>query len=365
VMDQLNNIKREDFERLLRQAQFENKFKPIKNIDNLNQTILPQKKEQLYFDKQIVRSTIKRDQLNLKKRKSLEESLGNSTVASAIDFLNPSKNWYLNFGGAGDLILLIANAYKDANAQIVFLANAGSMEFCKEILEFFKLECFVSKNIMGTKHASVLNDYMVQKINFKPSAHLSRGLYFGDWARDIEYYKNRMVLKTDWVELFGKNPIFKNEKVIILQPSGSFRSYDRQRYLEVFEYNYIVKKFIDLEYSVITTGSESDKDYYKWKPTNKKDWFMSSQKLFGLKHLMPINLNLFMQTINCAEKVISADTWLKSYSLLCSIPTFVFGNRHRGNYLPVGADPCDHIFLNKNIWENLEIKTVEEIMEMN
>ena len=89
----------------------------------------------------------------LKKRKSLEESLGNSTVASAIDFLNPSKNWYLNFGGAGDLILLIANAYKDTNAQIVFLANAGSMEFCKEILEFFKLECFVSKNIILINYA--------------------------------------------------------------------------------------------------------------------------------------------------------------------------------------------------------------------
>lgn len=364
MMDQLNNTKREDLERLLRQAQFENKFKQTKNIEDLNQDILPQKKEQLYFDKHIVRSTIKRDQLNLKKRKSLEESLGNNTVASVISFLNQSKNWYLNFGGAGDLILLIANAYKDTNAQVVFFANAGSMDFCKELLEFFKLEYFISKNIMGTKYASVLNDYMVQKINFKPSAHLSRGLYFGDWARDLEYYKNRMVLKTDWVELFGKNPVFKNEKVIILQPSGSSRNYDRQRYLELFEYNYIVKKFIDLGYDVITTGSDGDKDYYKWKPTSKKDWFMSSKKLVGFKSLIPINLNLFIQTINCAEKVISADTWLKSYSLLCSIPTFVFGNRHRGKYLPVGADPCDHIFLNKNIWEKLEIKTVEEIIEM-
>ena len=66
MMDQLNNTKREDLERLLRQAQFENKFKQTKSIEDLNQDILPQKKEQLYFDKHIVRSTIKRDQLNLK-----------------------------------------------------------------------------------------------------------------------------------------------------------------------------------------------------------------------------------------------------------------------------------------------------------
>jgi len=361
-MNQKNSIKREDIERLLKQAQFENKFKQNKNVEQLNDTILPQKKEPVNFNKNIIKSAIKRDQISAQKKRALEDNFGNNSVKAVFDFLKQNKNWYLNFGGAGDLILLIANAYRDGNAQIVFLANTCSMEFCKELLEFFKLEHFVSRNLMGTKYANLINDYMMQKINFRPSAHLARGLDFNDWSRDIDYYKNRMILKTDWVDRFGKNPLFNNEKVIIIQPSGSVKNYDRQRYLEVFEYNYLVKKFTDVGYNVVTTGSDSDKDFYKWKPTSSKDWFMTSRKLYGQKNVMPIDLGLFFKTINSSEKVISADTWLKSYSLLCNIPTFVFGNRCRGNYLPIGADPCDHIFLNKKLWSTLEVKTIEEII---
>lgn len=361
-MNQRSDIKREDVERLIRQAQFENKFKQNKNVEDLNKAIMPSKKEPVYFNKNVIKTAIKRDQITAQKKKALEDNFGDNSVKAAIDFLNQNKNWYLNFGGAGDLILLIANAYKDTKAQIVFYANSCSMEFCKELLEFFKLENFVSRNLMGTKYANTINNYMIQKINFKPSAHLARGLDFNDWCRDIAYYKNRMVLKTDWIERFGKNPSFAGEKVIVMQPSGSMKNYDRQRYLEIFEYNFLVKKFIDLGYTVVTTGSESDKDFYKWKPISSKDWFMTSKRIYGNKSVSASDLGFLLKTINSAEKVISADTWLKSYSLLCGIPTYVFGNRCRGNYLPIGADPCDHIFLNKNIWDKLEIKTIDDLI---
>lgn len=363
-MNYKNDIKREDVERLIRQAQFENKFKQNKNVEELNKTILPTKKEPIYFNKNTIKTAIKRDQINAQKRKALEDSFGNNSVKAAIDFLNPNKNWYLNFGGAGDLILLIANAYADNKSQIVFYANTCSMEFCKELLEFFQMDHYVSRNLMGTKYANAINDYMIQKINFKPSAHLARGLDFNDWAKDIEYYKNRMVLKTDWINKFGKNQLFVGEKLIVIQPSGSMKNYDRQRYLEIFEYNYLVKKFIDCGYAVVTTGSEEDRDFYKWKPISSKDWFMTSKRIYGQKSVSPSDLNNFVKTINSAEKVISADTWLKSYALLCGIPTFVFSNRCRGNYLPIGADPCDHIFLNKKLWQNLEIKTIDELINM-
>lgn len=364
-MNHINNTKREDIERLIKQAQFENKYKQNKNVDDLNKTLIPAKKEVNFINKNLLKTAIKRDQLAKQKRQALEESFGNNSIKLILDHLNPHKNWYLNFGGAGDLILLLANAYKDKNAQVVFLANPCSMDFCEELLQFFKLDYFISKNLMGTKYANMINDYMTQKINFKPSAHLSRGLDFGDWAKDIEYYKNRMILKTDWIERYGKNPLFDGKKTIILQPSGSTKSNDRQRYLEFYEYNFIVRKFVDLGYDVITTGSESDKDFYKWKSIGNKDWFMTSKQICGYKNMMKIDLNIFIQTLNVAEKVISADTWLKSYSLLCSKPTTVFLSRCRGNYLPIGDNPCDHIFLNKNLWTTLELKTVPEIMDMN
>lgn len=364
-MNQKNQLKREDVERLIRQAQFENKFKQSKNIEELNETILPSSKQPIYFNKNIVKTAIKRDQLTAQKRKALEDNFGNNSVKSAVEFLNSNKSWYLNFGGAGDLILLIASAYKDKNAQIVFFANTCSLDFCKELLEYFKLEHYVSRNLMGTKYANAINDYMIQKINFKPSAHLARGLDFNDWTRDIDYYKERMVLQTDWIEKLGKNQLFDSEKLIVIQPSGSMRNYDRQRYLEVFEYNYLVKKFLDLDYSIVTTGSESDKEFYKWKPMSNKDWFMTSKKIYGQKNVSSIDLGVFLKTINCASKVISADTWLKSYSLLCGIKTHVFGNRCRGNYLPIGSDPCDYIFINKILWKNLEVNTIDQLISLN
>lgn len=364
-MNYKNDTKREDVERLIRQAQFASKFKQNKSVEDLNNTIMPNQKQPIYFNKNVIKTAIKRDQITAQKRKALEDNFGNNSVKSAIDFLNHNKNWYLNFGGAGDLILLIANAYLDNNAQIVFYANTCSIEFCRELLEFFKLEHFVSRNLMGTRHANVINDYMTKKINFKPSAHLARGLDFNDWGRDTAYYKNRMVIKTDWVERFGKNPQFVGEKLIVIQPSGSMKNYDRQRYLEIFEYNYLVKKFIDLGFTVVTTGSETDRDFYNWKPISGKDWFITSKRLYGQKSVSASDLKMFMKTVNSAEKVISADTWLKSYSLLCGIPTFVFGNRCRGNYLPIGADPCDYIFINKTIWENLNVMTIEELITMN
>jgi len=238
------------------------------------------------------------------------------------------------------------------------------MNFCKEFLQFFRLDNYVARNLMGSKNANVVYDYMIKKINFKASGHLAKGLDYGDWGRDINYYKQRMVFKTNWIEKFGKHPHFESQKSIIIQPSGSVRDSNRQRYLEVFEYDCLVNKYLGLGYNVITTGSDGDKEFYKWKPNRENNWFLTSNRMTGNKSSTPIDLSIFLKILHSVEKVISADTWLKSYSLLCGIPTTVFNNRCRGKYLPIGSDPCDYIFLNKELWEKLEVKTVEEIVMM-
>ena len=363
-MNHQSNTKREDIERLLKQAQFEAKFKQNKNVEQLNETISPPVGRNPVSNKHTIISAIKRDQLSTNKRKLLEENIAFNAVRGLKEFLLPSKNWYLNFGGTGDLILLLACCHEDPNAQVAFFANTGSMNFCKEFLQFFRLDNYVARDLMGSKNANVVYDYMIKKINFKSSGHLAKGLDYGDWGRDINYYKQRMVFKTNWREKFGKHPHFENQKTIIIQPSGSVRDSNRQRYLEVFEYDCLVNKYLGLGYNVITTGSDGDKEFYKWKPNRENNWFLTSNRMTGNKSSTPIDLSIFLKILHSVEKVISADTWLKSYSLLCGIPTIVFNNRCRGRYLPIGSDPCDHIFLNKDLWQNLEVKTVEEIVMM-
>lgn len=85
-MKKISFNKREDFERILRQAQFEKKFQQTKNIESLNEDILPNKKEQMYLNKNIIKNAIKRDQLSLNKRKNLEDSYGNNSVNKQLIF---------------------------------------------------------------------------------------------------------------------------------------------------------------------------------------------------------------------------------------------------------------------------------------
>ena len=341
-MNHQSNTKREDIERLLKQAQFEAKFKQNKNVEQLNETISPPVGRNPVSNKHTIISAIKRDQLSTNKRKLLEENIAFNAVRGLKEFL-----------------LRAFGAFMRPHA-----ANTGSMNFCKEFLQFFRLDNYVARNLMGSKNANVVYDYMIKKINFKSSGHLAKGLDYGDWGRDINYYKQRMVFKTNWREKFGKHPHFENQKTIIIQPSGSVRDSNRQRYLEVFEYDCLVNKYLDLGYNVITTGSDGDKEFYKWKSNRENNWFLTSNRMTGNKSSTPIDLSIFLKILHSVEKVISADTWLKSYSLLCGIPTIVFNNRCRGRYLPIGSDPCDHIFLNKDFWQNLEVKTVEEIVMM-
>jgi hypothetical protein len=74
-MNHQSNIKREDVERLLKQAQFEAKFKQNKNVEKLNETISPPVGRKPVSNKHTIISTIKRDQLSTNKRKLLEENI--------------------------------------------------------------------------------------------------------------------------------------------------------------------------------------------------------------------------------------------------------------------------------------------------
>ena len=200
--------------------------------------------------------------------------------------------------------------------------------------------------------------------NFKPSAHLAKGLYFGDWPINIDYYEKNMRLKTNWIDEIGKNKFFLNDKVIIIQPSGSVRSLDRQRYLSPAEYYTLVKKYLSDNYTVITTGSMGDKEFYNWKPSAPKNYFMTSNQIFGYNHVNSITLNSFLQTVNTADKIISVDTWLKTYAALAGINTFVIQSRCKGNYLNVGSDVGDIIFLNSKWWPNLQVVPFHEAIKI-
>lgn len=69
-----------------------------------------------------------------------------------------------------------------------------------------------------------------------------------------------------------------------------------------------------------------------------------------------------LRIVNSANKVISVDTWLKTYSLLVGIPTTVVMTRWNGEYKQYGEDVTDWIFLNPKIWRNIKLEKVENLL---
>lgn len=335
------------------------------DVEKLNSMITPDHIKKPFITPNIIKNTTDRSRLHIvdAKRKALEQNLLNNVTQQTFAFLKPNKNWYLNFGGTGDLVILLASCYDDVNAQVIFYANGGSLDFSKEFLNFFQKDYYISRNIMGSQTANKVYDHITQSKNFKPSGHLSKGLFFGDWPRNIEYYRKNMRLRTGWMEEIGKNADFNDQKIIIIQPSGSNKSLERQRYLTIEEYNAIVKRFVNEGKIVITTGSLHDKQYYNWRAWNNKNFFMTSNQLFGLNTIQPIDFRKFLQTIHSAETVYSCDTWMKTYTAICGMETIVFQNRCRGGYLRVGSDVGDSIFLNTDFWPNMRIIKIEEVVK--
>lgn len=272
-------------------------------------------------------------------------------------FMNPQANYYLGFGGLGDALLLLATCWDDPKAKVVYFAN--QTPFVKQFFELFKIPVFLEKNIMGTKLAGQIFDLMTHNQNFKQSAHLADGLYFEDWRNEDKYIK-RIKNYVPWSDYFGA--IKTNFPILIVGPSGSHKDPHRQRYLNQEEYKSIVNKGLDEKYKVFASGSVSDLHYYKLIQRENFHW-LTSDKIYNWNGTSEdINLKKMLQIINGAEKVISMDTWLKTYTLLCNINTIVVKTRWDNNYITYGDDVTDWIFLNNKIWPNLKLEQIENLL---
>lgn len=269
------------------------------------------------------------------------------------------KHYYLGFGGLGDALLLMAVCWEDPNAKVVFFAN--QIPFIKNFFEILGISVFLHDNIMGTKMASHIYDLMRVMPNFKSSAHLADGLDFNDWSNENKYMA-RIKKHARWIQHFGKKE--SGKPVIIIGPSGSHKDAKRQRYLHVHEYQRLVDIHLNKGYKVYAAGSLGDLHHFGL--IDKPDFYwLNSDKIYdGKGNTENSNLTNMLRIINSAEHVISMDTWLKTYTLLCDIPTTVIETRWDNAYRSYGQDITDWIFLNFKIWPNLKIAKIESLLTL-
>lgn len=277
-------------------------------------------------------------------------------------FIGSHGNIYVVFGGVGDLILVLAECYKDISAKVIFFANSNAAEFGKHFINYFKIHSFIHPNIMGTRMANHVVDFLKSTGRLQNSAHLAQGLYFTDWYLNTEIYKNRMVRSTQWLEEIGNVHDYKAKKTMLISPSGSFRSYHKQKFLSNDEYIGIVNYYLKNGYFVISTGADKDYSFYSKINHDCHFWMMADKIVEKNQNTKPLKFPDFLQIINSATEVVSVDTWLKTYTCLAGIPTKVIPNRTNNDWLPFGADPSDYIFLNEDFWSYMKLVKPEEIV---
>jgi hypothetical protein len=270
---------------------------------------------------------------------------------------NSNFNYYLGFGGTGDALLLLATCSKDPKAKAIFFAN--NVNFTSKFFDLFNIPVFLHENIMGSKIANVIFDIVTKNPNFRQSAHLADGLFYGDWKNENKYI-GRIHARMPWIKKFGM--VESNQSILIIAPSGSAKEVRRQRYVTLNEYNQLLDHNLKLGYKIYSVGSVADLHYYGL-PIKPNTYWLTAEKLYKWDSTtQDINLHQMLQYVNKASKVISVDTFLKTYSLICGIPTVIIKTRWRGKYADYGADVTDHIFLNKNIWSDLILDKFENLI---
>lgn len=353
---QNNSNKKAKLDTIIQQALDEKKsnLKPV-GVDELQRSLMEPKVKMIANTRPKTIKSIKQARIDARRNHgALEEMMG---------FAGKVGNYYITFGGVGDVILLLAEAYRDPDAKIIFYANQGSLDFAKLFLNEFKVPHFVRPNIMGTSLANTAVDLLRSTGRLQTSAHLPDGLDYGDWSRNQEKYRQRMPKKTDWVNKFGFIPELKNKKIAIIAPSGSYRTNWKQKYLHIHEYELLVDLYLRNGYIVYSTGSDADKNYYQNIRHHAHFWLTSDKIYNGKNFYDAINFKHFIQIINSATEVLSVDTWIKTYSSLANIPTKVFENRYNGRIYDFGRDSGDIVFLNDEWWDSMKRYKIEDFLQ--
>lgn len=277
-------------------------------------------------------------------------------------FTSYAKNIYLTFGGVGDCLLTLSTCWNQEDSRLIFNANEGSKEFAQNFFDYFKVKSMIIRNTMGTTNANRIVTELQKNPNFRTSAHLADNLDFGDWERNFAKYKQRINTNPGWENIIGKDTQFSLNKTVIICPSGSSKIKQRKRYFEKNELFLVTDHFVKKGWQVVITSSESDLKYYGLHHFENVYWMTTNKLIQRSGKITPITFDRFLKIINSGQEIISAETWLKTFTLLLNKPTKVLKVRVENDYKDFGIISADFIFINPNLWSNLSLVTLQEIL---
>ena len=313
-----------------------------------------EKKETLIFRK---------PKQNIQKFRTIRKDPKEIDMFDKVNFIiNKRKPIYLGFGGMGDFMLTLASYEQNkTESYMIFYANNNSMDFIKELSKLFKVKVQIFQNIYGSQLARDIFKLLKLSGLLQISGHLPdrEDLCYTDWSNNTPKYIDQIVKKTDWLIKFGYNNELPKNNLIGFTPSGSWKSNAIKRFLTREEFTEVYKKILDAEKIPIIFSSTSDFNYYCFgNKYLKKGFYLTNNTMHNFEKSTKntIDCNFFITAINNCEKMISMDTWIKTYTSLIQKPTIVIANRDaNGNDKKYGEWGTDCIFLNPDIWPTLNV----------
>jgi hypothetical protein len=277
-----------------------------------------------------------------------------------------TENFILCNGGLGDLLFALAASYANNKCRIIHAANVGMKPTIEQFIKAFDVPYEVLERPFNGKEFDELaaSPFCVSK------CHLPKNLDFRKWAVPEDFKDTVRTLPLQ--HLLGKfhNPL-NTKGIIAIAPKGSNSPsfidsldgvrYTKSRELSKAECHRLAKQFARRN-TVFLIGSPKDYDYYGIVPHSHVFWATFDKIIDHTGKEYASNVKTMLSIINACKKVISVDTWLKTYSCMAGIPTIVIRTRFNGKYLDQPIDLSENIFLNKDFW-NLRLAKIEDLLE--
>lgn len=276
--------------------------------------------------------------------------------------LQNDYNFYLSLDGIGDLLIVLAEAYKDPNAFVINCTTENKIDLTND---FFNILNVKNHSFINLEQKQIYDEiYMEMKSEKKlySCGHLPDNLDYFDWLHKTEKYVSKITKKTDWIKRIGtKN---KKELSLILAPRGGNSNHNKMRHLTPEEFEELVQSYVK-KWKVYCIGSREDREFYPRINSKNCFWINSNEKIHESGDIEKHSFSDFLKEIHSASRIISVDTWIKTYTLLCGMDTFIIKTRNNTTkeFFKWGEfDPGDKIFLNPAIWPKLKMCEPKELI---
>ncbi len=253
--------------------------------------------------------------------------------------LKELPSFYAHFGGAGDLLLLLASFYDEQPNSVLF-SYPNSVGATQALLAAFPK---LSKIYFLPQHAEAYFHIVLRQLVYEVKNHLGAGTtpkfdYAEEWIAGLDIEKKYGVkLKPRWAQALKNN---SSSKKIAIAPKGSLSGMvgSKRNIILPEMWSPILTHIIERGFEPVIIGVSNESKTYPALPgctDVRAESFSNQMKIVG----------------GCAG-LVGADSWAKTFSALAQIPTIVF-EPLKGADLSGWKDPSDWVFIEP--WSSIKM----------